>query len=133
MNYPPPKALSFWRVKGWRPCEKRGTDMDIVVTILLICGLVFVTGGTVGILRFPDFYSRLHPAGKLDTLGTLLMMGAFAIYNLHHFTLGNVLTALKMMLVVVFIFLSSPTAVHCIVDAGMRAGLTPWVKGRQRR
>jgi multicomponent Na+:H+ antiporter subunit G len=107
--------------------------MDVLVTILLICGLVFLTGGTVGILRFPDFYSRLHPAGKLDTLGTLFMMSAFAIYNLHHFTLANVLTGLKIMLVVVFIFLSSPTAVHAIVDAGMRAGLTPWVKGRKRR
>jgi len=107
--------------------------MDILVTILMICGLVFLTGGTVGILRFPDFYSRLQPAGKLDTLGTLLLMGAFAIYNLHHFTLPNVLTSLKIMLVVVFIFLSSPTAVHAIVDAGMRAGLMPWFKGSKRR
>ena len=87
----------------------------------------------MGILRFPDFYSRLHPAGKLDTLGTLLMMGAFAIYHLHHFTLANVLTSLKIMLVVVLIFLSSPTAVHGIVDAGVRAGLAPWVKGEKRR
>lgn len=107
--------------------------MDILVTILILLGLLFFTGGTVGILRFPDFYSRLHPAGKLDTLGSLLMMAAFALYNLHSITLANGLTSLKMMLIVVFVFLSSPTAVHGIVDAGMRAGLSPWVKGKKRR
>lgn len=107
--------------------------MDVVVTILILFGLLFFTGGTVGILRFPDFYSRLHPAGKLDTLGCLLMIMAFALYGLHHFTLANVLTSVKMMLIVVFVFLSSPTAVHGIVDAGMRAGLSPWVKGKKRR
>jgi len=107
--------------------------MDTLVTILILLGLLFFTGGTVGILRFPDFYSRLHPAGKLDTLGSLLMMMAFALYGLHHVNLANVLTSLKMMLIIVFVFLSSPTAVHAIVDAGMRAGLSPWVKGKKRR
>jgi len=43
--------------------------MDFIVVFLIICGLIFFTGGAVGILRFPDFYSRLHPAGKLDTGG----------------------------------------------------------------
>jgi multicomponent Na+:H+ antiporter subunit G len=107
--------------------------MDVLVVILIILGLVFFTGGTVGILRFPDFYSRLHPAGKLDTLGLLLMIIAFALHNVQHLTLANVLTSLKMILIVVFVFLSSPTAVHAIVDAGMRAGLSPWVKGKERR
>ncbi len=107
--------------------------MDVLAVILIILGLVFFTGGTVGILRFPDFYSRLHPAGKLDTLGLLFMIMAFALYNVQHLTLANVLTSLKMILIVVFVFLSSPTAVHAIVDAGMRAGLSPWVKGKERR
>ena len=98
------------------------------VIVLAICGLVFFTGGGVGILRLPDFYSRLHPAGKLDTLGSLLMMLALALYNLHHFYLGALLTSLKILLIVVFVFLSSPTATHAIVDAGVRAGLRPWTK-----
>ena len=79
-------------------------------------------------LRLPDFYTRLHPAGKLDTLGSLLMMTALALFNLHEFTLSTVLTCLKLILIVVFIFLSSPTATHAIVDAGVRAGLGPWTK-----
>jgi len=107
--------------------------MDIIVMFLLICGLIFFTGGAVGILRFPDFYSRLHPAGKLDTMGLLFMMLALSLFNLHHFSLGTLLTSLKIILIVVFVFLSSPTAVHGIVDAGVRAGLAPWTKGEQRR
>jgi len=107
--------------------------MDIIVCLLLFAGLFFFTGGAVGILRFPDFYSRLHPAGKLDTLGTFLAMIALALFNLHHFSLGNSLTSLKIMLILVFVFLASPTATHAIVDAGVRAGLAPWTKGEKRR
>lgn len=102
--------------------------LNIIVTFLLLLGLLFFTGGSVGIIRFPDFYTRLHAAGKLDTLGLLMMMIALALYNLHHLTLGAVLTSLKIMLVVVFVFMASPTATHAIVDAGVRAGLMPWTR-----
>jgi len=107
--------------------------MDIIVCLFLFTGLFFFTGGAVGILRFPDFYSRLHPAGKLDTLGSLLAMIALALFNLHHFSVGALLTSLKMLLILVFVFLASPTATHAIVDAGVRAGLAPWTKGEERR
>jgi multicomponent Na+:H+ antiporter subunit G len=107
--------------------------MDIIVTVLLIFGLVFFTGGAVGILRFPDFYSRLHPAGKLDTMGSLSMLVALALFNLHHLSLATILTSVKIIIILVFVFLSSPTAIHGIVDAGVRAGLTPWTKGEKRR
>ena len=107
--------------------------MDILVCVLLFAGVFFLTGGAIGILRFPDFYSRLHPAGKLDTLGSFLAMTAFALYNLHHFSLGALLTSLKILLIIVFVFVSSPTATHAIVDAGVRAGLAPWTKGEERR
>lgn len=106
--------------------------MDVVVIILVCTGVVFFAGGAVGIIRFPDFYSRLHPAGKLDTLGSLLIMAGLAIYNLHHFNLANLLTSLKIILIVVFLFLASPTATHAIVDAGLRAGLKPWVHPKRR-
>ncbi len=102
--------------------------MNILVILFLTIGFVFVLGGAVGILRMPDFYSRLHPAGKLDTLGILSMVIGLALYNLHHFTFGALLLSLKMFLIVFFVFLSSPTATHSIFDAGMRAGLRPWSK-----
>lgn len=102
--------------------------MTWIVTALLILGLLFFTGGCVGILRLPDFYTRLHAAGKLDTLGSLLMILGLALYSALPLTVGALLTALKLMLIVVFVFLASPTATHSIVDAGLRAGLEPWTK-----
>jgi len=102
--------------------------MTIVSLVLIIGGLVFFAGGSVGILRFPDIYSRLHPAGKMDTMGLFLTMSGMAVYVLRDFSLSALLTALKIMLIVVFIFITSPTATHAIADAGMRAGLPQWTK-----
>jgi multicomponent Na+:H+ antiporter subunit G len=106
--------------------------MKILVMVLLISGLVFFTGGSIGILRLPDFYSRLHPAGKLDTAGQLLTLSAIALYVLQDFSLINFLTATKILLIVFIVFITSPTATHAIVDAGVRAGLKPWTKENQK-
>ena len=105
--------------------------MNVTLTILLICGLIFFAGGTVGILRFPDFYSRLHAAGKLDTFGLVTTIGALALYV--GISLGSLLTALKLGLILVFVFITSPTATHAIVDAGVRAGLRPWTKSEVKK
>ncbi|MCG8532313.1 MAG: monovalent cation/H(+) antiporter subunit G [Desulfovibrionales bacterium] len=105
--------------------------MNILVIFFLVLGFIFFFGGAVGILRMPDFYSRLHPAGKLDTLGILAMVTGLALYCLEHFSLGTLLLAIKMFLIVFFVFLSSPTATHSIVDAGMRAGLRPWSRRKE--
>jgi multicomponent Na+:H+ antiporter subunit G len=101
---------------------------NVIVVFLLACGLFFFFAGAVGILRFPDFYSRLHPAGKLDTMGLFTAMIAMALWAAQEWTLGAVLTALKILLIVAFVFITSPTATHAIVDAGVRAGLLPWTK-----
>lgn len=105
--------------------------IDIIVAVLLLFGVFFFFAGAVGIIRFPDFYSRLHPAGKLDTMGQLAMMIAMALYTVQELTLGAILTALKILLIIVFVFITSPTATHAIVDAGVRAGLMPWIRPSQ--
>ncbi len=105
--------------------------MDIIVIILLISGLIFFTGGSMGILRFPDFYTRLHPAGKLDTAGLVLTMSAMALYTLQELSIASLLTAFKIILIVAFVFFTSPTATHAIIDAGVRAGLNPWTKEKK--
>ena len=107
--------------------------LDIIVKVLLVLGLFVFFGGSLGVLRFPDFYSRLHPAGKMDTLASLLMLGGLALFQLHDISVGSILTALKIMLILVFVFIASPTATHAIVDAGFRAGLKPWTQGQPRR
>jgi len=102
--------------------------LTVVVIITLWGGLLFFAGGTVGIIRFPDFYTRLHAAGKLDTMGLLMSMIAMALYAIEDLSVASVLTGLKIILIVVFVFITSPTATHAIIDAGFRAGLGPWVK-----
>ncbi len=106
--------------------------MDIIIILLLVSGLLFFTGGSIGLIRFPDFYTRLHPAGKLDTAGHVLAMASMALYTLHEFSSNSILTAFKIILIVVFVFFTSPTATHAIIDAGVRAGLRPWTKGKNR-
>ena len=103
--------------------------MELLIGLLLISGLIFFTGGAIGILRLPDFYCRLHPAGKLDTAGQLLTLAAIALYAITDFSLPQILIAVKIGLIVVFVYITSPTATHAIVDAGVRAGLQPWEKG----
>ncbi len=107
--------------------------MNVLVTVLLVFGLIIFTGGAVGILRFPDFYSRLHPAGKLDTMGLFMAMLGAALYVLKDFTLDAVLTSVKILLILVFVFITSPTATHAIVDAGVRANLMPWTRAKKNR
>lgn len=103
--------------------------LEIASVILILTGLIFFTGGSIGILRLPDFYTRMHPAGKLDSMGGLLVILGVATHLLGDLNLTNILTAIKVLLIAVFIYLSSPTATHCIVDAAFRAGLEPWKKG----
>lgn len=105
--------------------------IDIIAGLLVVLGLLFFTGGAVGIIRMPDFYSRLHPAGKLDTMGLFMSMLGLALYTVQSFSLPDVLTGLKIILIVVFVFITSPTATHAIVDAGVRAGLEPWTRDRK--
>ena len=102
--------------------------MDIVVIMLTVIGLFSFFASTVGLLRFPDFYSRMHAAGKGDTLASLLILLALALYNFHAMNLANLLVAIKILLIIVFIFMASPTATHAIIDAGYESGIKPWTK-----
>jgi multicomponent Na+:H+ antiporter subunit G len=105
--------------------------MHLVIIFLIVIGLLFFFATTVGLLRFPDFYSRMHAAGKGDTLSSLLMLLALILYNFHEINLANLLVALKIFLIVVFIFMASPTATHAITDAGFESGVKPWTRDQE--
>ena len=105
--------------------------MNILIIVLLITGLFLFFATTVGLLRFPDFYSRMHAAGKGDTLSSLLMLFGLTLYELHELNLATVLVGLKILLIMVFIFMASPTATHAITDAGYESGVKPWQKEKK--
>ena len=92
----------------------------------LLVGFFFFLAATVGLLRFPDFYCRLHATGKGDTLAVLLSLIGLSIYE------GFSLTSLKILFIAVFMFLAQPTSTHAISRAAMRCGLEPWVKNKEQ-
>jgi multicomponent Na+:H+ antiporter subunit G len=95
--------------------------------MIIICGLFFMVVGALGLLRLPDFYTRAHASGKCDTLGEGLMLIGFMLYE------GATLISLKLLLLVIFIYISSPTAVHALVNVAYNRGIRPWQKGDERR
>ena len=92
---------------------------------LIAGGVFFLFMGTVGMLRFPDFYTRMHAAGKCDTLGSLLIVSGIAVH------LGPTLSSLKIIAIAVFIFLTSPTATHAIAKAALRNKVPLWTKEKK--
>lgn len=105
--------------------------LNIAVIFLVSLGLFFYLGTSVGLIRFPDFYSRMHAAGKGDTLSSVLLLAGLALYHLDHLTVGTGLVALKILFIIVFIFIASPTATHAIMDAGFEAQVKCWTKRKQ--
>jgi multicomponent Na+:H+ antiporter subunit G len=95
---------------------------------LLAAGVFFVLAGVVGVLRLPDFYTRLHAMGKCDTLGVgLIVVGL----GLQHGTFHDVV---KMLLLLLFVGLANPTSTHALGRAALRSGLRPWTPpGREDR
>ena len=105
--------------------------LNILVIILVSVGLYFFFGTSVGMIRFPDFYSRTHAAGKGDTLSSVLLLAGLALYHLHHLSVETVLIAAKILFICVFIFIASPTATHAIMDAAYESGVRHWTKRRE--
>ena len=106
--------------------------VDVIVAILVTAGIFFMFIGAIGLLRFPDFYTRLHATGKCDTLGEGLIIVGLIIYHLFHYP-GRPLVAAKLLFLIIFIFIANPTAIHAIVKAAYRRGLKPWKWGEERR
>lgn len=106
--------------------------MTVITAILLFAGLFFFAVGVIGVLRFPDFYTRLHAAGKCDTLASILVLLAMALYNLNDLSLANVLVSLKIVAIATFVFIASPTATHAITEAALVTGVEPWVRNKEK-
>ena len=106
--------------------------IDILMAIKPVLGafLCLVGGtlaviGTVGVLRFPDFYTRLHAASVTDTgAATLTIIGMVLLAP-------SWIVAFKLVAIWMFLFLTGPTGSHALANAAHTAGLQP-VIGRQR-
>jgi multicomponent Na+:H+ antiporter subunit G len=106
--------------------------VHVVVTVLLGAGVFFTLVGSIGLLRFPDFYTRLHATGKCDTLGAGLVILGAMIYHLFQYP-ETLLVPAKLAFLIFFIFIANPTATHAIMKAAYKTGVGPWRLGEERR
>lgn len=79
-----------------------------LIIILFILGLFFFLVGSVGLIRLPDAITRLHATTKADTLGAGFILLAFVLRE------GVSLLSLKLILIIVFIWVTNPTGAHLI-------------------
>lgn len=86
---------------------------------LMISGSFFAIIGAVGIVRFPDFWSRLHAASIADSAGVILLLAGMAVHA------GFGLIMVKLLIIGVFLFITGPTATHAVANAALVSGLRP--------
>jgi multicomponent Na+:H+ antiporter subunit G len=106
--------------------------VHVVVAVLLGAGVFFTLVGSIGLLRFPDFYTRLHATGKCDTLGEGLIILGGMVYHFFQYP-ETLLVLAKLAFLIFFIFIANPTATHAIMKAAYKTGVEPWRLGEGRR
>ena len=94
--------------------------IDLLSAVLLLGGAVFFFAGTVGMLRFPDVYSRLHALTKGDNVGLGLTVLGLAVRADSFAVVG------KLVLIWMLVLLAGATASHLIARSSLRRGIKPW-------
>lgn len=87
--------------------------------ILILSGSFFTIVGAIGILRFPDFWSRLHAASVSDSAGVILLLAGMCVYA------GWGLVTVKLIVIGLVLFVTGPTSTHAVANAALVSGLRP--------
>ena len=95
--------------------------VDALSWILLLVGSAFVFIGGVGLLRFPDFYTRLHAASVTDTAGLGFIMLGLLLQA------GFSMATIKLLFILLFMIFTGPTATHALAKAALHGDLRPAV------
>ncbi len=93
--------------------------VDILTWLLLISGAVFSMIGGFGIIRLPEFFSRMHAGGITDTLGAGLIIGGLMLQG------GFSLVTAKLFMIIFFLIITSPTACHALAKSALAQGMQP--------
>jgi len=93
---------------------------EIIAAVLITIGGIFMFVSALGVIRLPDFYTRLHASSIGETFGLVLAGLGMVIYH------GVNLTSAKILLIIVALFLVNPIGTHLIGKAAIRAGEEPW-------
>lgn len=93
--------------------------MNIGSALFLLIGSFLCISGGIGILRFPDLYTRMHAVGVTETLATAMILIGLILHN------SDFLVDIKLMIILVMTLFISPTASHALARAAMHNGLMP--------
>ena len=93
---------------------------DYLAACLLIFGAVFFLAGTLGLLRFPDVYTRLHALTKSDNVGLGLIIAGLAVQAESWFVVA------KLLITWLLVLLAGSSVAHLIANGAMRRGIRPW-------
>jgi multicomponent Na+:H+ antiporter subunit G len=101
--------------------------LELAAYLLIFAGAVFCLIGAIGILRFPDVYSRMHAAGITDTAG------AFSILLGLMLLAGFTISLAKLIFILAFLWVASPTATHALAKAARQGGVHPQLGGSESK
>jgi len=93
--------------------------VDLASWALIAAGSAFAVIGALGLLRMPDFYTRMHAASVTDTLGAALLLSGMILQA------GFSLVAVKLAIIGMLVFFTSPTATHALARAALERGVAP--------
>ncbi|NNH75182.1 monovalent cation/H(+) antiporter subunit G [Nocardia uniformis] len=100
--------------------------LDIISAVLLFTGSLFVISGGLGLLRFPDFFTRSHAVGVTDSAGAGLIILGLLVQA------PDWDTAVRLVLILLFMVMTGPTATHVLAEAARRDGVVMWRAGQKR-
>ncbi len=88
--------------------------IDILAMLLILAGLFFFLSGSIGLIRLPDLFSRLHALAKADNLGLAFMAIGVMLID------GNLINGIKILLIWLLIMASSAVSTHLIARDALR-------------
>ena len=95
---------------------------EFLTLLLLLAGAGFFLAGTVGLLRFPDVYTRLHAITKADNVGLGLVVAGLVLQAESWAVKG------KLLLIWLLVLLASASVAHLVARTALRKGIQPWRK-----
>ncbi|WP_424984381.1 monovalent cation/H(+) antiporter subunit G [Microbulbifer sp. S227A] len=93
--------------------------VDILSWVFILSGSFFTIVGSLGVLRLPDFWTRLHGMSISDSAGVILLILGMAMQA------GLTLITVKLFIILAFLFITGPTSTHAVANAALVSGLKP--------
>ena len=109
-----------WRVTAGSNGRTKQLFLDALTWVSVLAGVFFMVVGSIGVVRMPDVFCRLHAAGMTDTMGAGFILLGLA------FQAGLSLVLVRIVLIYAFLLFTSPISTHALARAALAGGVKPW-------